>query len=78
METSGRTPRHNYVREQRVEVQDPNNNCMPPTVEIVALLPDKCTEHGAPFYGCVHNDNHFRCCEAILKPLSTQSKRRLN
>lgn len=71
----GQSRKHNFVREQIVEVQ---NDKYPPVVEVVALLPGQCAEHGAPYYGCVHSGDHFTFCEEILKPLTTQKKRKLN
>jgi hypothetical protein len=67
--------RHKFAREQRVEVQGEN---YPPVVEVVALLPGHCTEHDAPYYGCVHSGDHFRFCEQVLKPLSPTNRSKLN
>lgn len=76
MKTSDRRPvSHKFAHEQRVEVQGDD---FPPVVEVVALLPDKCEEHGAPYYGCVHGGDHFRFCEEVLKPLSPTNRSKLN
>lgn len=66
---------HKFAREQRVEVQDAE---FPVVVEIVALLPECCEAHGAPFYGCVHSGDHFTICEEALKPLTSTSRRKMN
>jgi hypothetical protein len=70
-----RTRQHKFAHEQRVEVQDDN---YPPVVEVVALLPAVCKEHGAPKYGCVHGGDHFSFCEDVLKPLSPTNRSKLN
>ena len=67
--------KHQYAREQRVEV---HSDDLPPTVEVVALLPGHCSEHDAPYYGCVHSGDHFRICEELLKPLSPTNRSKLN
>lgn len=66
---------HKFAHEQRVEVQSEG---YPPVVEVVALLPGKCTKHDAPYYGCVHSGDHFRFCEEVLKPLSPTNRSKLN
>ena len=67
--------KHKFAHEQRLEVQDDEG---PPTVEVVALLPGHCTEHDAPYYGCVHGGDHFTICEECLKPLSPTNRSKLN
>lgn len=69
------TKDHKFAIEQRVEVQSEE---FPPVVEVVCPLPERCTEHDAPFYGCVHSGDHFRFCEEVLKPLSKTNRSKLN
>ena len=78
MSTSDQGPPHKYAFEQRVEVQAESDNHYPPTVEVVAKLPGRCTKHDAPYYGCVHGDGHYRFCEAVLTPLSPTNRRKMN
>lgn len=78
MTTSGQPPQHKYVYEQHVEVQPESEKVYPPTAQVVAKLPGVCVKHSAPMYGCVHGDNHYTFCEAILHPLSTKGRRSLN
>ena len=62
---SDQNQQHRFAVEQLVEPQSDN---YPPRVEIVGLLPGRCAAHRAPYYACVHSDDHFTFCEALLKP----------
>lgn len=67
---------HSFAQEQRVELHHPDYPVL--TVEVVALLSDRCTPHDAPVYGCVHNGDHFTVCEHQLKALSPTNRKKLN
>lgn len=71
-------PQHKYAYEQHVEVRAESETIYPPTVQVVAKLTGTCVKHDAPMYGCVHGDNHFSFCEAILHPLTAKGRRSLN
>lgn len=69
--------KHKYAHGQRLTVID-DEVLGGQTVEVAALLDQRCSPHNALCYGCIVSGDHIVICEEQLAPMTTTQKRKMN